>query len=318
MMSAGRLLGLVLPACIVLQHVLPSAGLVEDAGVGFAPAFHFLHQRAAFTRAGVGGGAVCAQRGGAGRGGLSARVCRASVSLWMQEADAPPGAAEGDAGTSDGLTRKERRRQNRSKRNNSRNRIAGDAASGGGSIRRNAELSQHFLTDPMIIERLVDEVQDTSDGGACVVELGPGLGAITAPLLALYPKMTAVELDGLAVAELRGRFPVALRSPASSPAPAHACECRGAMHHGRVHSRASLKESVCMFSCAHVCVCVCVCVCGRFPAASAPASGECACVCAHVRARARAYPMHHYAHGYVCADATGLCLPVSARAHSER
>ena len=63
----------------------------------------------------------------------------------------------------------------------------------------------------MIIERLVDEVQDTSDGGACVVELGPGLGAITAPLLALYPKMTAVELDGLTVAELRGRFPVALR-----------------------------------------------------------------------------------------------------------
>jgi len=55
--------------------------------------------------------------------------------------------------------------------------------------------------------RLVDQVQDTSSGGECVVELGPGLGAITHPLLELYPKMTAVELDGLAVTELKKRYP---------------------------------------------------------------------------------------------------------------
>ncbi len=257
MMSAGRLLGcLILPACIVL----PSAGLIEDAGVGFVPSFHFLHQRTALMRAGVGVGAICAQRGCAGRGGLSAQVCRAGVSLRMQEAGVPPGAEEGDADSSDGLTRKERRRQNRSKRNNSRNRIAGDAASGGGSIRRNAELSQHFLTDQMIIERLVDEVQDTSDGGACVVELGPGLGAITAPLLALYPKMTAVELDGLAVAELRGRFPVALLRP---PPPLHpptpataAAQCIRAGF-TLVHP----CKSLCAYLVARMCVCVCVCVC---------------------------------------------------------
>jgi hypothetical protein len=142
----------------------------------------------------------------------------------MQEAGASPGAAAADGASGEGPSRKERRRLNRKTRNNSRNRIASDD-SGESSIRRNTELSQHFLTDKIIIERLVAEAKDASSQGSCVVELGPGLGAITAPLLELYPKMTAVELDGLAVAELRGRFPVSLLVPpvptrALAPTPA--------------------------------------------------------------------------------------------------
>ena len=128
--------------------------------------------------------------------------------LRMQFAPASPTPdASAGAAAADGLTRKERRRLNRKSRNSQRNRV--DAPGGaGGSIRRSEALSQHFLTDEGTIARLVAEVQDTSPGGDRVVELGPGLGAITTPLLELYPKMTAIELDGLAVGELKQRFPV--------------------------------------------------------------------------------------------------------------
>jgi hypothetical protein len=224
--TMGRLLGYL---AILGSIVLLSAGLVE--GEPHSP--RGLLRPAAFQRPPLpwrvmGSGATCPQLGSGARGRLSTdrkESRRAGASLWMQEAGTSPGAAAADGASDEGPSRKERRRLNRKTRNNSRNRIASDD-SGESSIRRNTELSQHFLTDKIIIERLVAEAKDDSSQGSCVVELGPGLGAITAPLLELYPKMTAVELDGLAVAELRGRFPVALLAPpvltrplAPTPAP---------------------------------------------------------------------------------------------------
>jgi 16S rRNA (adenine1518-N6/adenine1519-N6)-dimethyltransferase len=40
-----------------------------------------------------------------------------------------------------------------------------------------------------------------------VVEIGPGTGALTAPLLDLYPDLTALEVDPDAIDHLGGRFP---------------------------------------------------------------------------------------------------------------
>ena len=154
--------------------------------------------------------ASAARRGFAPATELS-RIDQASaLCLRMQSSTASDsetsGGSSGEQAEESGLTRKERRRMNRKSRNNKRNRL--DAPGGAsGSIRRSEALSQHFLTDESTISRLVEQVQDSSPSGKCVVELGPGLGAITAPLMELYPKMTAIELDGLAVGELKQRFP---------------------------------------------------------------------------------------------------------------
>ena len=72
-------------------------------------------------------------------------------------------------------------------------------------VRPKKRLGQHFLTDPNVIGKIVAAVG--APEGAPVVEIGPGEGALTAPLLARYPGLTAVEVDEEAVAHLRARFP---------------------------------------------------------------------------------------------------------------
>ena len=72
-------------------------------------------------------------------------------------------------------------------------------------VRPKKRLGQHFLTDANIIGKIVDAVG--APAGAPVVEIGPGEGALTGPLLARYPGLTAVEVDAEAVAHLRARFP---------------------------------------------------------------------------------------------------------------
>ncbi len=54
-------------------------------------------------------------------------------------------------------------------------------------------LGQHFLHDPFVIDRIVHLIADQPD--AIVVEIGPGLGAITAPLLTQQGRLHVVELD---------------------------------------------------------------------------------------------------------------------------
>lgn len=63
---------------------------------------------------------------------------------------------------------------------------------------------QHFLTDPGIIDDIINAI--TPDSDDTVVEIGPGLGAITSPLAARAGRLHAIELDRDLAARLRARF----------------------------------------------------------------------------------------------------------------
>ena len=60
---------------------------------------------------------------------------------------------------------------------------------------------QHFLHDPAVIERIVAAIGPRA--GEQVVEIGPGLGAITLPMLARLPELHAIEIDRDAIRHLR-------------------------------------------------------------------------------------------------------------------
>lgn len=63
---------------------------------------------------------------------------------------------------------------------------------------------QHFLIDPNVIDTIVHAIGPTK--ADTVVEIGPGLAAITAPLLARAGRMHLIELDRDLVVQLRKRF----------------------------------------------------------------------------------------------------------------
>ncbi|AQR66240.1 16S rRNA (adenine(1518)-N(6)/adenine(1519)-N(6))-dimethyltransferase [Aquaspirillum sp. LM1] len=63
---------------------------------------------------------------------------------------------------------------------------------------------QNFLQDPRTIEDIVDAVNPARDD--LVVEIGPGLGAITRPLLARLNHLHVVEIDRDIIARLRRTF----------------------------------------------------------------------------------------------------------------
>jgi 16S rRNA (adenine1518-N6/adenine1519-N6)-dimethyltransferase len=60
---------------------------------------------------------------------------------------------------------------------------------------------QHFLHDPAVIERIVAAIAPRA--GERLVEVGPGLGAITLPLLARLPELHAIEIDRDAIRHLQ-------------------------------------------------------------------------------------------------------------------
>lgn len=62
---------------------------------------------------------------------------------------------------------------------------------------------QHFLTDRFIIDAIVDAIDPQA--GETLVEIGPGLGAMTLPLLERIKPLTVVELDRDLAAKLRKR-----------------------------------------------------------------------------------------------------------------
>ncbi len=64
---------------------------------------------------------------------------------------------------------------------------------------------QHFLVDRGTIARIVDLIQP--EPGEIVLEIGPGRGALTTPLLAQRPRLVAVEIDRDLAADLRRRWP---------------------------------------------------------------------------------------------------------------
>jgi 16S rRNA (adenine1518-N6/adenine1519-N6)-dimethyltransferase len=65
-------------------------------------------------------------------------------------------------------------------------------------------LGQNFLTDPRVAERIVALLRDEPPR---VLEIGPGRGALTAPLLDRFDRVLALELDPDLVPSLRERFP---------------------------------------------------------------------------------------------------------------
>lgn len=63
---------------------------------------------------------------------------------------------------------------------------------------------QHFLTDTALVEKMVRAIAPTDD--QIVVEIGPGQGALTLPLLDRIQHLQVVELDRDLIAELERRI----------------------------------------------------------------------------------------------------------------
>lgn len=76
-------------------------------------------------------------------------------------------------------------------------------------FRARKSLGQHFLRDPSIAQRIVRLVRPAS--GETVVEIGPGLGALTQQLVDVCERLTLVELDD----ELAERASAAYRDRAN-------------------------------------------------------------------------------------------------------
>ena len=73
------------------------------------------------------------------------------------------------------------------------------------SHRPRKRFGQHFLHDPRVRARIVDAVAPAP--GDFLVEIGPGEGALTAPLIERAGKLEAIEIDRDLAAELAARFP---------------------------------------------------------------------------------------------------------------
>lgn len=63
---------------------------------------------------------------------------------------------------------------------------------------------QNFLHDPGVIERIVRSIHPQANDN--LVEIGPGLGALTEELLAVNPRLQVVELDRDLIPILRTKF----------------------------------------------------------------------------------------------------------------
>ena len=71
-------------------------------------------------------------------------------------------------------------------------------------LRARHALSQNFLADPEVLERIL--VEASPGPGSRVLEIGPGLGLLTGGLLEAGAEVTAVELDRGLAGFLRDRF----------------------------------------------------------------------------------------------------------------
>ena len=66
-------------------------------------------------------------------------------------------------------------------------------------------LGQHFLTDPRLLARIADALE--AGPADVVLEIGPGMGGLTAPLLERAGRVIAVEKDRELIPLLESRFP---------------------------------------------------------------------------------------------------------------
>ena len=76
-------------------------------------------------------------------------------------------------------------------------------AGGTGAHAPRKRFGQHFLIDDGIIDAIVQAIAPKA--GQCVVEIGPGLGALTQPLLERAGHLTVIELDRDLAIRLRAR-----------------------------------------------------------------------------------------------------------------
>ena len=65
---------------------------------------------------------------------------------------------------------------------------------------------QNFLVAQNVIKNIIDAI--AAKEGETIVEIGPGLGALTEPLLQRIPHLHVVEIDRDLIARLRSRYPV--------------------------------------------------------------------------------------------------------------
>ncbi|HEY8195984.1 MAG TPA: 16S rRNA (adenine(1518)-N(6)/adenine(1519)-N(6))-dimethyltransferase RsmA [Gemmatimonadales bacterium] len=66
-------------------------------------------------------------------------------------------------------------------------------------------LGQHFLTDPRLLARIADALE--AGPHDVVLEVGPGMGGLTAPLLERSGRVIAIEKDRDLIPALKSRFP---------------------------------------------------------------------------------------------------------------
>jgi 16S rRNA (adenine1518-N6/adenine1519-N6)-dimethyltransferase len=72
-------------------------------------------------------------------------------------------------------------------------------------VRPRRRFGQHFLHDPGVLQRIVDAVSPAAQDA--VIEIGPGEGALTRPLLGRLQRLTAIEIDRDLAAALAQEFP---------------------------------------------------------------------------------------------------------------
>ena len=71
-------------------------------------------------------------------------------------------------------------------------------------LKTRKRFGQHFLHDPAVLKRIVAAIDPAR--GDVVVEIGPGQGALTRPLLDLVDHITAIEIDRDLAAQLAREF----------------------------------------------------------------------------------------------------------------
>jgi 16S rRNA (adenine1518-N6/adenine1519-N6)-dimethyltransferase len=71
-------------------------------------------------------------------------------------------------------------------------------------VRPRKRFGQHFLHDPAVLKRIIEAIDPAR--GDSVVEIGPGEGALTRPLLERLDRLTAIEIDRDLAAELSRVF----------------------------------------------------------------------------------------------------------------
>jgi 16S rRNA (adenine1518-N6/adenine1519-N6)-dimethyltransferase len=72
-------------------------------------------------------------------------------------------------------------------------------------VKPRKRFGQHFLHDPGVLKRIVEAIGPSA--GDAIVEIGPGEGALTRPLLERVGHLTAIEIDRDLGARLSQEFP---------------------------------------------------------------------------------------------------------------